>query len=94
MATGLEGAALIATDATVSIVMGVVKITVFGGISGVLTSTDAPERTLPDRSWVAVPCTFLARLIVKRLPVHVHTAMLDVVVIVGGTVMIFGALRR
>ena len=30
MATGLEGAAVIATDATVSIVMGVVKIAVFG----------------------------------------------------------------
>jgi len=30
MATGLEGAAVIATDATVSIVMGVVKLSVFG----------------------------------------------------------------
>jgi hypothetical protein len=37
--------------------------------------------------------TFIAKLIVERLPVHVHTAMLDVVVIVGGGMMIFGALR-
>jgi len=34
MATGLEGAAVIATDATVSIVVGVIKIAVFG-IAGV-----------------------------------------------------------
>jgi len=44
-------------------------------------------------SAVAFPCTFLAKLIVEHLPVHVHTAMLDAVVIVGGTVMILGALR-
>jgi hypothetical protein len=36
MATGLEGSAVIATDATVSIVMGVVKLSVFG-LAGVLT---------------------------------------------------------
>jgi hypothetical protein len=35
----------------------------------------------------------LAKLIVERLPVHVHTAMLDAVVIVGGGMMIYGALR-
>jgi hypothetical protein len=43
---------------------------------------------------IGFPCTFLAKLIVERLPVHVHTAMLDAVVILGGGVMIFEALRR
>ena len=42
---------------------------------------------------VVFPCTFLAKLIVERLPVHVHTAMLDAVVIIGGVVMISGAFR-
>jgi hypothetical protein len=42
---------------------------------------------------VAFPCTFLAKLIVERLPVHLHTALLDAGVIVGGTVMILGAVR-
>ena len=42
---------------------------------------------------VAFPCTFLAKLIVERLPVHVHTVMLDAVVVIGGSMMIFGALR-
>jgi uncharacterized protein len=90
MATGLEGAAVIATDASVSIVMGVVKIAVFG-LSGVLTSTVVLIALLIGL--VGFPCTFLAKLLVERLPVHVHTAMLDAVVIVGGGVMIFGALR-
>jgi uncharacterized membrane protein YfcA len=91
MATGLEGAAVIATDATVSIVMGVVKISVFGA-AGVLAGKVIVIALLIGV--VAFPCTFLAKLIVERLPVHVHTAILDIVVIIGGTVMIFGAFKR
>jgi hypothetical protein len=90
MATGLEGAAVIATDASVSIAMGFVKLLVFG-IAGVLTSKVIAIALVIAA--VAFPCTFLAKLIVERLPVHVHTALLDAVVIIGGAVMIFGALR-
>jgi uncharacterized protein len=90
MATGLEGAAVIATDATVSIVMGVVKLSVFG-LAGVLTPVVLAVGLLIGG--IGFFTTFLAKLIVERLPVHVHTAMLDVVVIVGGAVMIYGALR-
>ncbi len=90
MATGLEGAAVIATDATVSIVVGAIKIAVFG-LAGVVTPTVLAVGLLIG--CIGFPSTFIAKLIVERLPVHVHTAMLDVVVIVGGTVMIFGALR-
>jgi uncharacterized membrane protein YfcA len=90
MATGLEGSAVIATDAAVSIVMGIVKIAVFG-FAGVITPTVLTIALLIG--CIGFPCTFLAKLIVARLPVHVHTAMLDAVVIVGGTVMIFGAFR-
>jgi hypothetical protein len=35
----------------------------------------------------------LAKLIVERLPVHVHTVILDAVVAIGGTMMIWGAFR-
>jgi uncharacterized membrane protein YfcA len=90
MATGLEGAAVIATDAAISIVMGIVKISVFA-LAGVLTSKVIVIALLIGA--VAFPCTFLAKLIVERLPVHVHTALLDAVVVIGGTVMIFGAVR-
>jgi hypothetical protein len=31
---------------------------------------------------------------VERLPIHVHTAMLDVVVVIGGAVMIVGAVGK
>jgi hypothetical protein len=42
---------------------------------------------------VGFPSTFLAKWIVTRIPVHVHTAILDGIVIIGGTVMVFGAIR-
>jgi uncharacterized membrane protein YfcA len=90
MATGLEGAAVIATDAAVSLGMGIVKIAVFGA-AGVLTTTVIVIALLIGL--VAFPCTYLAKLIVERLPVHIHTAMLDAVVVIGGGMMIYGAMK-
>ncbi len=90
MATGLEGAAVIATDAMVSVIMGVIKLSVFG-FAGVVTPLVLAVGLLIGV--IGFCSTFLARLLVERLPVHIHTAMLDAVVIVGAAVMIFGALR-
>jgi hypothetical protein len=42
---------------------------------------------------VALPGAFLARAFVERMPVHVHTAILDAVVILGGVFMVGSALR-
>jgi uncharacterized membrane protein YfcA len=90
MATGLEGGAVIATDAAVSVVMGVIKISVFA-LAGVFTPLVLTIGVLIGA--IGFFTTFIAKLIVERLPVHVHTAMLDVVVIVGGAAMIYGALK-
>jgi len=43
---------------------------------------------------VAIPGAFLAKAFVERMPVHIHTAILDVAVIAGGAVMISAALRH
>ena len=40
---------------------------------------------------VALPGAFLARAFVERMPVHVHTAVLDAVVLFGGAVLIYNA---
>jgi uncharacterized membrane protein YfcA len=90
MAAGLEGAAVIATDAAVSVVTGVAKVGVFS-LAGVLTPQVIVIACLIGA--VTFPCTFLAKLIVERMPLHVHSALLDAVVIIGGLVMIGGAFR-
>jgi len=89
MAARLEGAAVIATDAVISIVMGLVKIAVFG-FAGVVTAQ-------------VVAVALLIGLVAFRAPSspapgraaadHVHTAILDAVVVVGGAAMIAGAFR-
>jgi uncharacterized membrane protein YfcA len=90
MAAGLEGAAVIATDAAISIVIGLVKVSVFG-LAGVLTEQVISFAFLIGI--VALPGAFLARAFVERMPVHVHTAILDAVVLIGGVFLVYGALR-
>jgi uncharacterized membrane protein YfcA len=91
MAVGLEGAAVIATDAAISIAIGIVKISVFGVFGAVTAKVVAVALLI---GVVAFPGAFLAKAIVDRLPVHVHTAILDAVVITGGLLMIIGAVLR
>ena len=90
MAVGLEGAAVIATDAAISVLIGVVKIATFGVFGAVTPKVIAVALLI---GVVAFPGAFLAKALVERLPVHVHTAILDAVVITGGLLMVFGALR-
>lgn len=91
LAAGLEGRAVIATDAIVSVVTGIVKIGVFG-FAGVMSAQVIAVALLIG--CVAFPGAFLAKRIVERMPIHVHTAILDAVVVLGGGVMLFNALRQ
>ncbi len=90
MAVGIEGAGVIATDAAISIVIGIVKISVFG-LAGVITAQVVAFALLIGI--VALPGAFLAKAFVERMPVHVHTAILDAVVLLGGVFLVVGALR-
>jgi uncharacterized membrane protein YfcA len=90
MAAGVEGAGVIATDAAVSIAIGIVKIFVFG-LAGVLTAQVVAFALLIGI--VALPGAFLAKAFVERMPLHVHTAILDAVVLLGGLFLVYGAMR-
>jgi uncharacterized membrane protein YfcA len=90
MGAGLEGAAVIATDAVISVALGVVKIAVFG-LAGVITGQVIAVALLIGI--VALPGAFLARALVARLPIHIHTALLDAVVVLGGATMILRAMQ-
>jgi uncharacterized membrane protein YfcA len=90
MAAGVEGAGVIATDAAISIAIGIVKAAVFG-FAGVITVQVVAFALLIGV--VALPGAFLARAFVQRMPVHVHTAILDAVVLLGGAFLVYGALR-
>ena len=91
MAAGLEGAAVIATDAVISVTTSIIKISVFG-LAGVVTAQVLAFALLIGA--IALPGAFLAKAFVERMPVHIHTAILDAAVITGGAVMIASALRH
>lgn len=88
MAAGLEGAAVIATDAAISTVTGLLKFSVFGA-SGVVTAQVLAIGLM--MGIVALPGAWLARRLAEHLPIKVHTAILDGVVILGGAVMLMRA---
>jgi len=90
MAAGVEGAGVIATDAAISIVIAIVKISVFG-LAGVITAQVIAFALLIGI--VALPGAFLAKAFVERMPLHVHTAILDAVVLLGGVFLVYGAFR-
>src|SRR5262249_33079635 len=72
MAAGLEGVGVIATDATISIVIGLIKIAVFG-IAGVVGAQVVAIALVIGV--IAFPGAFLAKALVDRMPIHLHTAL-------------------
>ncbi|HEY2185330.1 MAG TPA: sulfite exporter TauE/SafE family protein [Xanthobacteraceae bacterium] len=88
MATGLEGAAVVATDAVISIGIGFAKLATFG-IAGIVTPQVIAVALLIGG--LAFPGAFVAKALVERLPVHLHAAVLDAVVVGGGAVMVINA---
>jgi hypothetical protein len=67
-----------------------VKIAVFG-IAGVITAQVLAFALMIGA--ITLPGAFISKLLVQRLPVHLHIAMLDAVVILGGVIMWVSALR-
>jgi hypothetical protein len=72
-------------------VLGVVRVLVFG-VAGVIDRTVIGLALLIGL--VAFPGAFLAKAFVERMPLRVHTAILDAVVLFGGLMMIVGAVTR
>lgn len=90
MASGLNGRAVIATDAVVSILLGFAKTGVFQAFGA-----------LPASSWVmalivglsATPGAFIAKRLTETLPIHIHNGILDAAIICGGVILIVQGLR-
>jgi uncharacterized membrane protein YfcA len=88
MAAGLEGAAVVATDAVVSIGIGLTKFATFGLAGAIDVRVIAIALLI---GCVAFPGAFVAKALTARLPLHVHTAILDAMVLGGGAAMILNA---
>jgi uncharacterized membrane protein YfcA len=91
MAAGLEGAAVIATDAVISVATSLIKISIFG-LAGAISAQVIAFALLIGA--ISFPGTFLAKAFVERMPVHIHTVIIDAAVVTGALVMISAALGQ
>jgi uncharacterized membrane protein YfcA len=91
MGTGLTGMALIGTDAACGLAMHLVKTTVFGS-NGVLTLQYAVIGALIGI--VMIPGAYIARAILRRMPLKVHERIIDGVIVIGGLGFLARAVLR
>jgi uncharacterized membrane protein YfcA len=81
MAAGVQGAALIATDAVVSVILGLAKVALFGGFARLDLQLAAAGLLI---GLCTAPGAFVARWLLAHIPLKVHTAMMEIVVLAGG----------
>jgi uncharacterized membrane protein YfcA len=85
MASGLTGQAVVATDAAISIVIGLAKAATFGWNDAL----PAPLLVFALLVGLAtLPGGFVAKMLLDRLSVRLHTLMLEAVIVIGGLAII------
>ncbi len=88
MASGVQGAALIGTDAVISALLGVFKVAVFGGfdrLDGSLAIIGALV------GLCTLPGAFVARRLLTLIPARVHAFAMEGVVVIGGAAFLWRA---
>lgn len=91
LAAGLHGTAVIATDAGISMALGLAKSLVFGS-SGLLPPSSLVMALLIGIC--AVPGAFVAKRLTAGLPNRHHIAILDGVVLLGACLLLAEGFRR
>ena len=81
MAGGVQGAGLIATDAIISAIMGLFKVAIFGGLARLDASLAIAGLLI---GLCTIPGAFVARRLLTLIPTHVHTLVMEAVVVIGG----------
>ena len=89
MAAGLQGPALIGTDAIVSVVMGFAKIALFGSVARLDLQLAAAGVLI---GLATTPGAFVARWLLARIPLRVHTLAMDAVILAGGAAFLWRAI--
>lgn len=91
MATGLTGTQVIATDAAISFLLGIVKTGVFAGFGALNLKLVVLALLI---GVMATPGTLTAKWLVRRFSARVHTLILEAGIIFGGSMLIWRALMN
>jgi uncharacterized protein len=90
MAAGVQGPALIATDAVVSTLMSLAKVVLFGGVARLDASLALTGALI---GLCTAPGAFVARAILARMPQRLHLRIMEAVVVLGGLGFLWRAWR-
>lgn len=86
MSSGVLGGALVATDAVISVVMGLAKVILFGSLA-------ALNLELAFMGLLVGLCTapgaFVARSLLKHIPAHIHAWFMELIVIAGAVSLLW-----
>lgn len=88
MGAGLAGPALIATDAIISLVMGLAKVALFGRLEALDLSLALVGLALGA---CTVPGAFVARALLDRIPARIHAGFMECVVVAGAIALVVQA---
>ena len=88
LSAGIEGTVLIATDAVVSAVMGAVKIVLFSSFSMLNLELAVTGLLI---GLCTLPGAFVARRLMNYIPAWIHVRMMELVIFLGATVLIWRA---
>lgn len=88
MSLGLTGSAIVATDAVVSVAMGLAKVLLFSSLSA-LTLELALSGLLVGL--FAAPGAFFARALLGRMPAGIHAWLMEAVVVAGALSLLWQA---
>lgn len=87
MGIGFTGPALLATDAAIAVSANLFKAVVFGALDALTLAHFVLALIL---GLCTVPGTACAAWIVRRTSVRLHSALIEALIIVGGTMMLLG----
>jgi uncharacterized protein len=87
---GLTGAAFVATDAVIGMVLHLVKMLVFGR-AAILSQQQLILGLIIGI--MMIPGAYLAKYLLRRMPLSVHAGLIDAVIMLGGLGFLAQALR-
>jgi len=90
MSVGVAGSALIASDAVVSVIMGLAKVALFGRLAALDLELAGVGLLV---GLFTAPGAFLARAILRRIPAGVHAWIMETVVVAGAIALLWHAGR-
>lgn len=88
LGAGLAGAVLLATDAAIAVLINIVKIFMFGALDALTLKLFIVALVMGA---CTVPGTWLASCIVKRTNVRIHTMLMEILIICGGSFLLLAS---